>query len=169
MACSTCGQDRSAAQKKKLSKKFEAICDRYTHLVKQSNRLRSQVHGGQSSEDICRQWYALLDLMMESHLPPQHYCFCIVRTSLRNLQEDNMLLSLQGQGPSNKKGVKQRREVARNSAELIVNWRALLGCMLVCYPRKVKPLALFVFFSKVVFVYPSMVCMYVLYVLNFNG
>ena len=157
MACSTCGQDRSAAQKKKLSKAFEAICDRYTDLVKQSNRLRSQVSSVlQSSEEIYRRWYALLDLMVESHLPPHHYCFCIVRTTIRNLQEDNMLLlSAQSQGSSDIKGIKHRRVVARNSAELIVNWRALLGCMWVCYPREVTSLYQFAF------VYSSMyVCMH---------
>lgn len=140
MACSICGQDRSAAQKRKLSKTFTAICDRYTTVVKQSNAVRSHRHDVDSSENICRQWYALLDLMvLESYLPLHHYCFYIVRTSLRNFQEDDMmlLLSMQNQSQSHKQREERRRKAARGSAELIVNWRALLECMCVCYPPEV--------------------------------
>ena len=137
MVCSICGQDRSAAQKRKLSKSLTAICDRYTCLVKQSNAVRSHRHDMDSSEDICRQWYALLDLMVESYLPVHHYCFYIVRTSLRNFQEDDMMLLVSMQNQSHKKREERRRKVAKGSAELIVNWRALLACMCVCYPPEV--------------------------------
>jgi hypothetical protein len=139
MACSICGQDRSAAQKRKLSKTLAAICDRYTTLVKQSNAVRSHRYDVNSSENICRQWYALLDLMVESYLPVHHYCFYIVRTSLRNFQEDDMMLlfSMQDQSQSHWQREERCRKAAKGSAELIVNWRALLACMCVCYPPEV--------------------------------
>ena len=127
IVCNQCGADRTIQQKAAIAQKVMEICNQYSALMKLSNQEGTDGNI-ESMITRCKQWQSLVDFM-STYLPLDNYCFCIVRSELRSLQEDTLLAVQRSQ---------RDNLIARCSADLITNWRLLISCMQRCYPPQAR-------------------------------